>query len=84
MARGSARVVRPQFLDADTLKEFHGKGDTKGTIDFAITYGPPDEPAVRRLKLSLGIVVSFPESGIGDHGWGHNIISEDDEPISNP
>jgi hypothetical protein len=82
MARGSARVVRPPFFDADTLKEFHGKGDTKGTIDFAITYGPPDEPAVRRLKLGLEIVVSFPESGIGDHGWSDAIISEDDETMN--
>ena len=74
LARGALRVVRPAGFEREAVTEFYGKGATKGTIDFYTTYGPPDEPPVRGLKLSIEFTLSLPEEGGVDAGLADNII----------
>jgi len=87
MARGSGRSARTGAFKPDMLKEFYAKGVIDGTADFSFTYGAPDEPPQRRLKISLNIHISVPPDGIVDpvnghpFGYSDSIISEKDEPI---
>ena len=81
LARGSARNTRGAGFLGGVLDEFFGKGDTKGTADFAISYGPPDGPPVRRLRVSLELHIAFPKDGVGQLGYADAILSEIDEPI---
>jgi hypothetical protein len=87
MARGAGRQARAIGFPGGTLAEFYGKGMVEGTADFVICYGPPDGPAVRRLKVSLNLYMVFPKDGIVDvqknvgFGCTDNIISEVDEAI---
>ncbi len=84
MARGGGRQARPESFQASEIAEYFGKGATRGTADFAICYGPPDGPSVRRLKISLELWIVLPEVGGAALGYSDNILSEVDEPINNP
>ena len=87
VARGGGKILRAVAFPSDSLKEFYGKGETKGVLEYAITYGSPDVPPVRRLRVRVELIFIFPDKGIHDpkHGMGlgfsENIIVEDDEPI---
>lgn len=88
MARGSGRQARIGGFPPGTLNEFFGNEEpTKGTADFAVCYGPPDGPSVRRLKLSLDFLLVFPKDGAVNAsegqglGYSDSIKSEVDEPI---
>jgi hypothetical protein len=69
LARGALRQVSPGGFEREAIAEFYGRGATKGTVEFSVTYGPPDEPPVRRLKLSIEFTLALPEEGGGDAGW---------------
>ncbi|HTC84972.1 MAG TPA: hypothetical protein VK683_11485 [Rhizomicrobium sp.] len=87
MARGGGKTVSPGHYPAKEIKDFYGAGAVEGTADIAITYGPPDGPPIRRLKISLEFAISIPTDGILNPllghqlGWSYNIVSEEDEPI---
>ena len=87
LARGSGRQARGQPFLADHIKEFYGKGLINGVAEFTVTYGPPEGPPVRRLKVEMALFLTIPQDGVVDHqrgmmvGWGANIISEKDEAI---
>jgi hypothetical protein len=87
LARGAARIARPEGFKGGTLGEFFGKGLTNGSADFSICYGPPDGAPVRRLRVSLDLYISFPKDGIinvlAGEGFAYSdgIISEEDEAI---
>ncbi|MGA7712294.1 MAG: hypothetical protein WCA81_10360 [Rhizomicrobium sp.] len=81
MARGGGKAVRTAGFPPGSLKEFYGKGETKGTADFVITYGPPDGPPERRFKIGFELTLIFPADGIGALGYADNVSYEADEPI---
>lgn len=87
MARGSGRQAQGEGFPSGSMAEFYGKGPIKGTADFSVAYGPPEENSIRRLKISVELLMIFPPNGVIDLSKGLNIafgapiISEDDEPI---
>jgi hypothetical protein len=83
MARGAGRTSAPSKFSKDEMREFFGKR-MKGTAEIALVYGHPEEKPVRRLKLSLDLILHFPPDGgspANPIGWGIDIISEVDEAI---
>lgn len=83
MPRGGGKVIRPGGFRAGSLKEFYGKGETKGTVDIAFVYGAPDEPPVRRLRMSIETTFFFPAEKDPNPvlGFIENLVFEKDEPI---
>ena len=87
ISRGGAKTVRPAAFSSGTLNEYYGKGETKGTAEIAIIYGPPDGPPVRRFRINIDLTLFFPEEGRVDPlagiglGYADNITFEGDEPI---
>jgi hypothetical protein len=87
MARGSGRTSTTGLFESKEIKEFYGAGLVEGTADFSYTYGPPDGPPIRRLKISLEISIHLPKDGVLKSelphklGFNCNILSEEDEPI---
>lgn len=78
MPRGGARQYSNPPFSADDLKDLIGK-TSKGTADFSILYGHPDLAPVRRLSMTLELVVVLnPE---GPMGYNASIVEERDEPI---
>jgi hypothetical protein len=69
------------------MAEFYGKGEIKGTADLSVTYGPPDGPPIRRLKIGIEMTMIFPDRGNVDAAKGvalaysDNILLEEDEPL---
>jgi hypothetical protein len=58
MPRGGGRMYKTQGFKRDSLREFFGK-KTTGTADFIIAYGHPEQPPVRRLKMTLELILEF-------------------------
>jgi hypothetical protein len=87
MARGAGRTSTPVSFEAKEIKDFYGAGITEGTADVSITYGPPDQAPIRRLKISVELSIALPIdgklSGEPGHqlGFNFNIASEEDVEI---
>jgi hypothetical protein len=87
MARGAGRTNNTGPFESKEIKDFYGAGLIEGTADVTYTYGPPEEPPRRRLKISLEIAVFIPKDGIVKPEQGHmlgfnsNIVSEIDTAI---
>ena len=84
MARGAGRTSSHEAFPPEQLKEFYGQGEIKGTVDLSVVYGAPEGPPIRRFILGMEITVVLPEDGSASFGWGTNIVTDRDEPISNP
>lgn len=80
MPRGGGRIYKAAPFKKDSLKEFFGK-KTMGRADFIIAYGHPEQPPVRRLKMTLELALEFKEDG-SQLGFADCIIEESDEPIT--
>ncbi|SDS13118.1 hypothetical protein [Bradyrhizobium canariense] len=79
MARGAGRTsYSPAFKRSD-FKQLVGQ-QLEGTAKFTIVYGHPERPPVRRLTISLSIILMIPESG--PFGFGSSILEEIDVAIT--
>lgn len=78
MSRAAGRTNTIKGFTQNDLKEFYGKGTTKGTVEFSIAYGPAEEAPVKRLKMELEFYVVFSDDGLSV-GWQDGITSESDE-----
>lgn len=81
LPRGSAKVSTAVPFNKADIQEFFGKKVT-GTADFAIIYGHPEDPPVRRLKMVMDLILIFKEGGEPPLGFSGNIIEENDEPFT--
>jgi hypothetical protein len=80
MPRGAGRTSSIRGFTRDQLKEFYNNEDNpaKGTADITFTYGPPDGPPERRLRIRLEFYVIFMKDG-EQLGWQDSIVSEKDD-----
>ena len=87
LPRGGGKQLRPGGFPGGNMAEFYGKGEIKGTADLSVTYGPPDGPPIRRLKIGIEMTMIFPDRGNVDAAKGvalaysDNILLEEDEPL---
>jgi hypothetical protein len=95
LSRGAGRVSSAVPFTFDHIKEFLGRR-LDGSLDFSIIYGDADRQPVRRLTMSIQLFLQFPAlptplpmlpnasiaQGMFPLGFGHNIQSENDEPMN--
>lgn len=75
LARGAARTSTGAPFKRRDFNQVIGQR-LEGTANFSVSYGHPEEPPVRRLSISMGIILEIPETG--PVGFGHNILEEID------
>lgn len=84
LPRGGGKAICPSRFSKDDVREFFGRRVT-GTAEFSITYGHPEEPPLRRLKLSFAVTLHIAADGNitqeSPLGFGADILSETDESI---
>ena len=81
MARGAGRTSSIRGFVQSELKEFYDAGPVHGTAEFSITYGPPEGPPERRLKMTVDMTLLFLDDG-NSIGWQDNIATDTDEPFT--
>lgn len=80
LPRGGARNSSQLPFKKSAIQEFIGK-TTEGTVDFEVSYGHPELPPVRFLKMSLRIVLVMAENPHPSLGFNAIILEESDEPF---
>jgi hypothetical protein len=79
LSRAAGKTISIQGFSQAELQEFYDADPARGTVEFAIVYGPPEGPPERRLKMEIEFYVILREGG-NSIGWQENILSEADEP----
>jgi hypothetical protein len=79
MPRGGFRIFRTPPFKRSSLKDFFGQRKI-GRADFSILYGDPEQPPIRRLKMTLELILEFKEDG-SSLAYADNILEESDKPI---
>jgi hypothetical protein len=79
MARGSGRTSYSSAFQRKDFSQLIGQR-LEGTAKFSISYGHPELAPVRRLTISMGIVLEIRDTGLP--GFGFNILHESDDAIS--
>jgi hypothetical protein len=79
VARGAGRTATAGAFKKTDIQEFFGKR-VKGTAEFDIVYGHPEDDPLRRLQVTMEIILHIPEDVQPPFAFGANIVSEVDEP----
>jgi hypothetical protein len=78
MARGSGRTSNSGSFKRSDFSQVIGRR-LEGTANLLISYGHPERPPVRRMSISIALILEIPESG--PIGFGANIIEESDQAL---
>jgi hypothetical protein len=79
MARGAGRTSHSPAFKRSDFKQLLGQS-LEGTANFSITYGHPEQPPVRRLSVSINLLLQIPENG--PIGFGAGILEEADQALN--